>query len=145
MAPPNIGSSELLFDTQTVIYWAKNKAPKSVELSVLSGARVHVSIVSFWEFVLKSSYNNIGISFVHFTRIVEALEAHVLPIAVSHLQTLSDLPILENHRDPFDRLIISQAISEGLVLAGGDSRFPSYQETQIGKNLVILWKDKSNR
>ncbi len=48
----------------------------------------------------------------------------IIPIQVTHLQCLLDLPF--HHRDPFDRLIIAQAIIEGMTLVSHDSAFSVY-------------------
>jgi PIN domain nuclease of toxin-antitoxin system len=48
----------------------------------------------------------------------------VLAIGFAHLRALDDLP--PYHRDPFDRLLIAQALVEGLPIATGDRRFAAY-------------------
>lgn len=53
-----------------------------------------------------------------------------LPIGLSHLKSLSELPLLK-HKDPFDRLLISQAISENLALISCDSKFKEYPVNQV--------------
>jgi len=47
-----------------------------------------------------------------------------LPISLRHIDRLGDLPAY--HRDPFDRLLIAQAIEEGLILVSSDGQFLSY-------------------
>lgn len=49
----------------------------------------------------------------------------ILTINFDHLIVLSELPL--NHRDPFDRIIISQAIAEKFTIISQDSAFKSYQ------------------
>ncbi|WP_020507892.1 type II toxin-antitoxin system VapC family toxin [Lamprocystis purpurea] len=48
----------------------------------------------------------------------------ILPISLRHIDRLADLPA--HHRDPFDRLLIAQAIEEGLILVSSDGQFLSY-------------------
>ena len=48
----------------------------------------------------------------------------ILPLKLSHIWTLDTLPYY--HKDPFDRLLISQAITENLIILGVDSVFDSY-------------------
>ena len=48
----------------------------------------------------------------------------ILPIEISHTAQLTTLPF--HHRDPFDRLIIAQALTEGLPLVSVDSQFDAY-------------------
>ena len=58
-------------------------------------------------------------------------QINILPIDVCDIKTLEKLPILEinekKHADPFDRLLISQAIAGKFVLISSDSKFPFYK------------------
>ena len=69
-----------------------------------------------------------------FTQIANFLndnEIEVLPITFEHIQRLLQLEF--HHRDPFDRMIIAQAVSENLTLATRDEVFQNY-------GVAILWK-----
>jgi len=55
-------------------------------------------------------------------------------IAKEHLKTLAELKIVEGHSDPFDRLIIAQAITEKIPLVSSDKQFPKYRK--YGLNLI---------
>ncbi len=134
-SPPN-----LLFDTQAVIQWARDETTKRVVSLVDAGSPVYVSIVSYWEFLLKDAYHDLGIQFEDLEQIVAALDAKVLDIKLAHLKTLRRLPFIGRHRDPFDRLLISQAISEGYALVGNDNEFSKYSETPIGRDLTVIWR-----
>jgi len=57
-------------------------------------------------------------------------------VAKEHLQTMAKLPVVSDHNDPSDRLIISQAITENMPLISSDSKFPKYQK--YGLNLIKL-------
>lgn len=48
----------------------------------------------------------------------------LLPIALDHIYALTDLP--PYHKDPFDRLIVAQALTEGWPVVGDDSKFGAY-------------------
>ncbi len=133
-------TDKLLFDTQGIISWALGTAPQAVLSKVKNGADVFVSAVSLWEFLLKTKLHSVGISFADLQQAIKAVRATLLPIELAHLQTLEQLPFVGTHRDPFDRLIIAQAISEGYILVGADREFPKYVKTKIGSNLEILWR-----
>jgi PIN domain nuclease of toxin-antitoxin system len=126
----------LLFDTQAVVLWSAGQVPEPVRRRVLDGAVVYVSIVSAWEFLLKGP-KGFGMSYDQFLATVTSLEAELLGIDREHLQTLRNLPFPGRHRDPFDRMIISQAIRNNLILVGGDTQFAAYQKHRA---LQILWK-----
>lgn len=59
-----------------------------------------------------------------FTEELERLHFTVLPIEARHLHELLILPL--HHRDPFDRMIIAQALSEDLTIVGNDAAFDDY-------------------
>jgi PIN domain nuclease of toxin-antitoxin system len=134
-----IGPEALLFDTQAVITWADGIAPDGIKGRVFSGCRVYVSIVSLWEFLLKSRFHDVGLSFAELRSVIRDLDAILLPIHPQHLETLEMLPYVGNHKDPFDRLIISQAISEGYALVGSDRIFPKFSKTALGSKLNVFW------
>ena len=56
-------------------------------------------------------------------------------ITKEHLRTLATLPLIDEHRDPSDRLIISQAITEKLPLISSDKQFPKYRK--YGLNFIL--------
>ncbi|MGB3515329.1 MAG: type II toxin-antitoxin system VapC family toxin [Elainellaceae cyanobacterium] len=86
-----------------------------------------LSIVSIWEIAIKSSIGKLSLGL----SIDDLVEQHVinngielLPITVAHLSTVAILPL--HHRDPFDRLIIAQAIVEQMLIVGADQVFDEY-------------------
>lgn len=93
---------------------------ESVELSV--------SIASFWEPGIKQSLGKIDIdaSAEDISDACEKLKVSILPITPGHIDRMRDLPFI--HRDPFDRIIIAQAITEDMVLITKDSIIPQYKE-----------------
>jgi PIN domain nuclease of toxin-antitoxin system len=59
--------------------------------------------------------------------------AVLLPIKLNHLNEFSNLPFRDDHKDPFDRMLIAQALAEHLSIASSDTRFAGY------KGLRTLW------
>lgn len=64
-----------------------------------------------------------------FTEELERLHFSILPIEARHLHRLVELP--HHHRDPFDRMLIAQALSEEFVIAGDDPQFDAYGVERI--------------
>lgn len=98
---------------------------------------VSVSVVSFWEISLKYATGKLELSGVmpdDFPAIVRQSGFDILPIAASDAATFHHLPRME-HKDPFDRLIIWQAISHKLTLISQDSAFDAYRKL----GLKVLW------
>lgn len=89
------------------------------------------SIVSIWEIVIKVNIGKLRIS-GSINQLIQHLreqDIEVLPISISHLSSYLDLPL--HHRDPFDRMIIVQAIEKGLIVLGKDDSFDSYQVNRV--------------
>ncbi|MBU3663618.1 MAG: type II toxin-antitoxin system VapC family toxin [Bacteroidetes bacterium] len=79
-----------------------------------------LSAVSLWEVTIKlqNSKLDLGISLKDLFEFVDQNQIEIIPINFEHLLQLSNLPV--HHNNPFDRLIIAQAISENLVVITRD-------------------------
>lgn len=91
------------------------------------GNSVWISAASAWEISIKTSLGKLRLPeraarFVEQQRQQNAFSW--LPIDIDALDILEDLPF--HHRDPFDRLLIAQAIAKGYTLVSADSAFESY-------------------
>ena len=60
---------------------------------------------------------------------LEAFHFSILPIQPRHLHRYHTLPL--HHRDPFDRLLVAQALADGLTVVGNDAAFDAYGVTRI--------------
>jgi PIN domain nuclease of toxin-antitoxin system len=118
---------QLLLDTN-VLLWAmsndKRLARDTAKLILDPQNRVIVSAVSFWEVSVKKSLGKISISLEDLKNNVEECQFDLLPITAEHCIKLSDLPQL--HRDPFDRMLVTQSKLEPAILLTGDSFLASY-------------------
>jgi len=86
--------------------------------------------VTVWEVAIKHSLH---VSVTDVQTSIASMLAKLLPITFEHLEIFGDLPIFADHRDPFDRMLIAQAISEDLTIVSADTRFEKY------KKLRVLW------
>jgi PIN domain nuclease of toxin-antitoxin system len=85
------------------------------------------SLVSLWEIAIKiktGRLNTIGSSVSYIRDEMNAYGMELLPIRYEHILQLESLPA--HHSDPFDRLLIAQAITESLPILTGDKAFASY-------------------
>lgn len=120
---------KVLLDTHTFIWFINgNKLlPEKVMLLISNPEnQCFLSIASIWELAIKTSIGKLKLQ-SNFERIREFLAANsivLLPTEFAHLQTLLKLEYY--HRDPFDRVIISQGISENLTVISKDSNFTNY-------------------
>jgi PIN domain nuclease of toxin-antitoxin system len=129
-----------LLDTHSLLWSLFDPArlgTKAVESIKNPDVTVYVSVVSFWEISLKYATGKLELSGVvpdDFPVIVRQSGFDILPIAETDAATFHHLPRME-HKDPFDRLIIWQAISHQLTLISQDSAFADYRKL----GLKVLW------
>jgi PIN domain nuclease of toxin-antitoxin system len=126
----------ILLDTNVLLWSLNNDRRLSRRLKkVLSApaAEIRISVVSAWEIVIKHQGGKLSFD----TPIEEVLSSvlsgtiwPVLPLLPSHIPELLDLPML--HRDPFDRLLVAQARTEGMLLATTDTNIQQYEVPTIG-------------
>ena len=92
-----------------------------------------LSVSGLWEIAIKISLGKLELTRPFEQLIYEQLRENaidVLPIEISHLTRLITLPF--HHRDPFDRLLIAQAIAEELPVISADTIFQDY-------GIEIIW------
>ena len=120
----------LLLDTRAFVWWVigSDRLPSSVIARIERAARVCVSDVSLWEIVLKESTKHpmVGTDDAHrwFDEARSATGFETLSITTRHIGGVQRLPL--HHRDPFDRLLIAQAVAESLSVVSADTEFPAY-------------------
>lgn len=118
-----------LLDTHALI-WTLSAPERLSETAgkVIRNAdnQLFVSIGSLWEITIKQSLGKLDFD-QDIPAIAEECEKegiHILPIQPEHLKEVGRLPFI--HRDPFDRLYIGQAKSEGLTIITKDTIIPQY-------------------
>jgi PIN domain nuclease of toxin-antitoxin system len=126
---------KLLLDTQALLWFLTNDAHLSLaaKSAIESEAtQSHVSMASLWEIVIKLSLGKLRLP-APFADIFPAqLQQNgfrLVPIEIRHLRALESLPY--HHRDPFDRLVIAQAQTDGFTVVTNDPAFSAYLTTPI--------------
>ena len=124
-----------LLDTNALLYFLYDSgklSKKASEVIYLNDEKISVSIVSMWEIAIKSSIGKLEIrsSISKIAETCEREQIDILSIKPFHLDEIKRLPPI--HGDPFDRLIISQAITENLVIITKDGTIPQY-------DVKVLW------
>ena len=115
----------LLLDTHVVIWWDQGaKLSKEAMKAIRSAEQVYVSAVTGWEIAIKMSLGRIETDRDLRYAVAES-GFEELPVRLSHAHALRDLP--RHHRDPFDRMLVAQALEEGLTLVTRDRALEAYE------------------
>jgi PIN domain nuclease of toxin-antitoxin system len=120
---------KLLLDTHAFLWFIEDNPRLSTQAKALleSDVELLISIASLWEIAIKISIGRLALARPYDILIPQQLEQNVievLPISLAHLAIVSTLPF--HHRDPFDRLLIAQAIAEQLPIVSADATFDVY-------------------
>ena len=116
----------LLLDANALLWWrnASRRLSRLARDTIGDGGNeIVLSAATLWEITIKR-----GLGKLQFPDDLEEVMQEegfsLMPIAYAHLRTFDNLP--RHHRDPFDRLVIAQALSEGIPIATADRIFAAY-------------------
>lgn len=122
----------LLIDSQAFLWWSE----ASPHLSLAARGAIAdptnelmISVAALWELTIKASSGKLNLP-ADLETMVASQQFSLLSITFAHLRQLAILP--RRHRDPFDRMMIAQALAEGIPIATSDRVFASY-------GLQIVW------
>jgi PIN domain nuclease of toxin-antitoxin system len=116
---------QLLLDTHAFIWWRENnpRLNASARERIGTAVVVFVSVASAWEAAIKVALGKLKLP-ERFEAGVEAAGFEKLPIAFGHAEAIATLA--HHHSDPFDRMIVAQALCERLTVVTHDRRFARY-------------------
>ncbi len=126
----------ILLDTHAFLWWVTDSDELSRRARRLIGDgrnEIFFSAASAWEIAIKSGLHRVTLPEDAQTYIPAQLEENafqILPIQLQHALRVVTLPDL--HRDPFDRLLVAQALSEELAILSRDERLATY-------SVRVLW------
>lgn len=118
----------ILLDTH-IYLWCVNDdhhLSKSVRKRILEAAEVYVSAVSIWEIAIKVKLGKLVADVEELKNGIISSGFLELPLTASHATTLMKLSNF--HRDPFDRILIAQSISEPLKFITADTLLKQYSD-----------------
>jgi PIN domain nuclease of toxin-antitoxin system len=121
----------ILLDTHVLLWWLQRdpRLSSRAQVRVADAKLVYVSTISIWEVAIKVSS---GRSMIDVGVLVDSVRQYgfiALPVRYRHAVALTSLPPI--HRDPFDRMLVAQSLTESLVLLTADrvlSRYPANVE-----------------
>lgn len=125
----------LLLDTHTVIWWVDQDhllSPSSYAAIADPINDLLLSTGTIWEIAIKVGLAKLSLSRPYRQWLSQAmadLGVAVLPVAVEYADVQAELP--KHHRDPFDRLLIAQAIVENVPMVSNDTIFDQYGVARV--------------
>ncbi len=117
-----------LVDTCALLWFLDDNPSLSLKARDVIGKSntLYVSIVSLWEIAIKKTIGKLELEET-VTEIADICDGYgiiILPVKIQYLERVQRLPMI--HGDPFDRLIMSTALEEGLLLITHDSNIRKY-------------------
>jgi len=92
--------------------------------------QIYFSIITLWEIVIKINIGKLELTrhYQIFRDLLEQVGFSKLELKEEYFNSYLKLPIVQNHRDPFDRMLIAQAITENIPIISADTKFDLYPE-----------------
>jgi len=121
----------ILLDTH-IFLWAVSgdrKLSKKAQQLILDASEVYVSAATIWEISIKAGLDKIEADVDELIAEIGAAGFRELPVTNAHAAAVRNLP--DHHRDPFDRLLVAQAITEPLRLLSADEHVWKYSDLVI--------------
>ncbi len=126
---------KLLLDTQIFLWFISgdNHLPNNFRAAIQGpGNEVYLSVVSLWEIIVKYQLGKLPLpqtpeSYIPLQRQRHSIAS--LPLDEASVTQLATLPLI--HRDPFDRMMICQALEHQMIIVTVDHVFPSYPVTLL--------------
>jgi PIN domain nuclease of toxin-antitoxin system len=120
--------SAFLLDTHTFIWLTEDdpNLPSDLRTLIDTAETIYLSIASLWEIAIKLNLGKLSLqrSYESIGAALEGSDILILPISFADTVQIRHLPM--HHKDPFDRLLIAQAINHALVIISTDTAFDAY-------------------
>lgn len=119
---------KLLIDTHVYLWWLQDspKLSEKARAQIQDATEVYVSSASIWEARIKASIGKLSVDVDQLVAEISKSGFQELPITAAHAATVVRLPDI--NKDPFDRILIAQAMSEPLRFLTADAILRGYSE-----------------
>lgn len=117
----------VLLDTQALLWWlSDDRRLGAAARRRIMAQSLFVSVASLWEIAIKAQIGRLDADVAEVARAIDAEGMARLSISDAHLVAYQALPRMENHGDPFDRLLVAQAQAEGVPILTSDAKLAPY-------------------
>ena len=121
--------TKFLLDTNALI-WLYKGSPRIkpiLPLLAVPGTKVYISAVSWWEIAIKERNGKLDFSSLQLEKFINDYDFHDLPVTKNYMKAYIELPKLPKlHKDPYDHMLLAQAITCPMRLITGDSELAQY-------------------
>ncbi len=119
-----------LFDTHALVFWNNRESVSEEFISFFDNqaqkGHLYVSSISFWEIALLVKKGRMSISDVHAWKNEILSNTNILLVEPSASEMIHSTLLPDHHKDPFDRLLVAQAIQNNLLLVTKDRDIDKY-------------------
>ena len=124
-----------LIDTHAFLWYIQASdqlSPKAADILEDPNQNLYFSIASLWEISIKMGLGKLKLdnSFHELEALLSRLSIEILPITFADTETYFSLSL--HHRDPFDRMLITQVMNRSLSIITADSAFDAYSVDRVG-------------
>ena len=126
---------KLLLDTHALLWYltTPEKLPAAAHRAIRAADNeVYASLASAWEISIKVAIGKLDFDTQGLERALPAVGVEALGISLQHTARVADLP--PHHRDPFDRMLVAQALCESMTLVSRDRELETY-------GVRMLWRE----
>ena len=130
-----------LLDTHTFMWSIMDSSKLSEKVRTIienPNNEIFVSGITFWEIAIKTQIGKMkfeNFNILHLPNIATQYGFSIFTPSAYDYVTYNELPLVESHKDPFDRMLIHSALKNNLILLSKDESFAHYEEF----GLQLLW------
>ena len=120
-----------LFDTHALVFWDSNESVSEIFISFFDNqvhkGNLYVSSIAFWEIALLVKKGRMSMSNVHVWKNEILSNTNIRIIEPSASEMINSTLLPDYHKDPFDRLLVAQAIQNDFLIVTKDSNIDKYE------------------
>lgn len=121
-----------LLDTHIFVWWMETNKKLTIDIKEIiedPNNNISLSVVSIWELTIKNKLGKFKFP-PNWQATLKESQLNILPVDLKHTFALDLLPLI--HKDPFDRMLVAQAVAENCTLITTDPKITRYKVPTLG-------------